>query len=409
MTNLRQARVLVGAMLLAAFSSAPFVALSIDVLNEPPEVSTWPFVYSYWLAALVGVALLGTSALIEFRENRLLKLASLPVAALAGWMLLSGLWSVAPSTTPVQALLVTGVLAAALGFGVVLDVREQIAAVVLVTQALILLSLLYVAFRPERGIGLGGWQGVFGSKSTLGPIAALAAISALAIGPMIRSAIWVRSVLALLIILDTVVLVGSRSATAVVALLAALTAVVARRITSTGSGKRNRFVILGMVGAPVAVALGVGTVMGKGWDFSSRTSVWSAVLRKVQERPLLGFGYRSLWDDKSFLDPIYIESGLVFDNAHNSVVEALLGMGYVGAVLVTAVICVPIWAVWTQADLRHLSNTDAYLIAVVVFCAVMNLMEAMIVYHSIFWVLLVSGGATRCASGQQHSQVAEDR
>jgi exopolysaccharide production protein ExoQ len=406
MTNLRQARVLVGAMLLVAFSSAPFVALSIDVLHEPPEASTWPFVYSYWLAVLVGVALLGTSAQDEFRENRLLKVQTIPVAALGCWVLLSGLWSVAPTTTPAQALLVTGVLAAALGFGVALSVREQIVAVFFVAQSLVLFSLLYVAFRPERGIGLGGWQGVFGSKSTLGPVAALAAISALAISPLLRSVKWVRPVLIVLIIMDTVVLVGSRSATAAVAGLAALAAVIARRITPTGSGHRSRFVRFGIVGVPIVAALGVAVAMGKGWDFSSRTSVWSAVFRRVQERPVLGFGYRSLWDDKSFLDPIYIETGLVFDNAHNSVVEALLGTGYVGAALVVAVICVPIWVVWAQADGRHLTAPDAYLIAVVVFCAAMNLMEAMIVYHSIFWVLLVAGGAARCAGGHQRSQVA---
>ena len=77
--------------------------------------------------------------------------------------------------------------------------------------------------------------------------------------------------------------------------------------------------------------------LGKDPTLSGRTIIWSAVLRSILKRPMLGWGYNAFW--QGFTG----ESGLVLlqvnfpiAQSQNGVLEVLLGLGGVGVALVLA-------------------------------------------------------------------------
>ena len=112
-------------------SSAPFVSLHRWVTDLPVSLDTWPYVYTFWLAALLGSGLFVLDVVAPMtaepiaRSEALLVAMAAPVA-LAVWALLSAFWSDSPARTPQQALLMTLVILTAMWFGYGLTFRQQV-------------------------------------------------------------------------------------------------------------------------------------------------------------------------------------------------------------------------------------------------------------------------------------------
>ena len=86
---------------------------------------------------------------------------------------------------------------------------------------------------------------------------------------------------------------------------------------------------------------------GKGRDMSGRTSLWAIALERFSERPWLGVGYQSFWTAEQFTTDVDWVHGFLEDSVnhfHNAWLEALVGLGIVGAIAMAvtpiALICV---------------------------------------------------------------------
>jgi O-antigen ligase len=74
--------------------------------------------------------------------------------------------------------------------------------------------------------------------------------------------------------------------------------------------------------------------LGKDATLTGRTDIWTAVLRQVAERPVLGHGFGAFWADKG--GPVgWVRSEVDWNapTAHNGWLEILLGLGWTGAIL----------------------------------------------------------------------------
>lgn len=92
-----------------------------------------------------------------------------------------------------------------------------------------------------------------------------------------------------------------------------------------------------LVGATVLVSLVVfapGLVLqalGRDPTLTGRTDIWESVLRRVAERPWLGYGYGAFWEDKQGpLQYVRHEVNWIVPTAHNGWLELLLSFGWTG-------------------------------------------------------------------------------
>lgn len=394
-------RLLGGVFTVIAFSSAPFVQFAQRVFHSGLASDTAAFSLGVTLPCVVVSVMFGAEVQRASLDRRnLVGIAA--CAALAALLLASTFWSGVAAASSEEAVLVVSVMAGGLWFGAALDRNEQLQSIVIGTQMLVLLSMVSVQTSPW-GKGVGGWVGVFASRNTLGGVAALAALAA---GTWIyanRPSPPLLVGVVMLLLLDVVVLAGSGSRTPVAAACVAIAVAVPIAIVSSRSPDARTVRRLStLVGYGVAVLLAVLPYALIQFDFSDRltsdrSAVWRGAFDEVSFDHPFGRGYRAIWTDGAFVVPVHAESGLVFDNAHNTMIEVLLGTGLVGALLVVLVMGLALTR-RIEAVLRGGARSALGGVVIVVFCMVENVTEAFIVYQSIFWMLLLAGLMERVTS-----------
>jgi O-antigen ligase len=311
------------------------------------------------------------------------------------WLLASSFWSAMPDTTVNETLLVVAVITGGLWFGYALGLVEQVRSMFAAFQLLTLVSLFWGAF-VDGGRGLGGWLGVFASRNTLTPVALFALLATLCwlyVERPRRSTTVAIAVTMVVVDLTVAVLAGAQTPF-VAAIAAAVMVAVALAIDRVVAGHRIRRIapyalaaaVLGLCGALV-----VGSSRSHAFDnlLSDRSVVWRHVIDASHDHWFEGFGYGAFWFDKSYLDPLYVETNLVFDNAHNSALEMLLSGGLVALSAILLVFLIAIarpFAVSLCEDRR----VGLVWLAVASFCVFGNMTEAFIVYQSPFWMLVVA-------------------
>lgn len=296
-----------------------------------------------------------------------------------GLLLLFGLWclmgaatSVTPAYTAAAALSFLGLWVAGTLCARALPLQQGLVAVAAALAVLAAASLLMGWLAPERA-----WfamdngrhlrlEGVFGSPNNLGRAAALLALVALLLAPQLRR----RRALVLLLLalpLAAACLVLSGSRTSVLALAAALgVALLGRRPgLALLLGALALAAGLAVAALPPLQAGLVGLLsrsgdLGELTSFTGRTDIWTAVLRLIDERPLLGHGFAS--SRQVIPAGFQAEFGWTTTSAHNLWLQAWLTTGAVGLAIVLAAQLA--WA--GQALARPLASRDALVAYVLV-------------------------------------------
>jgi O-antigen ligase len=311
---------------------------------------------------------------------------------------LSTLWSVAPDQTERR---IIAISFTTLG-GVVLGARYRWSemAEVLATAFSILavLSFLAGAFVPSIGrmsnLFPGAWRGLWEEKNALGgnmTIGFVVLASAAMLQPR-RRRLWgaMAFVAFMLVLLST-------SKTSLVSLMLGLSAIVfvglVRRgpivgVISSFGAVVVVFTVLCFVffAADVAFAF-----LGKDATLTGRTNIWQGVMYEIQQRPLLGYGYGAVWDDKSGWGPVYWITkiaGFRAAHAHNSWLEQWLGLGILG---LTA------WALYfgqtlIMAIVAVYRDKGAYLaLPFILVYGLVSLTESIaVIYNDFRWVMFVA-------------------
>ncbi len=318
----------------------------------------------------------------------------LTAIALMGWGALSIFWSSEPDLTMRRYIALLCICAAGVGLTRQLTPRELVHFVVGLTCLWIgvgLASELAVGkFRPwESGYRFSGLvhpntQGVYGALLLLG------ALAELSLTPRYRT-LWLT-----LAALAICVLIVSKSRTATVSLIAALS------VLCVLKPDRKRIMAAMAAGALFCAVLVVGQFASADSDelfeglasmgredasegLTGRVPLWNELTYFIGERPILGYGYGAFWN----VERTDFISGVLYwtvPSAHSAYFEAMLDLGLCGVLLLVLLL---LMVIGSAANLFRQIGTPAtgFLLALVVFLAIGSFTESELVQASVICLL----------------------
>jgi O-antigen ligase len=174
---------------------------------------------------------------------------------------------------------------------------------------------------------------------------------------------------------------------------------------STWTRRRRGLGILLVGATAIAGAAAVG-FSGRGpGTFSDRLPFWEATLAVAADRPVVGFGWGSVWSHPWLLAPpnavadrIYAATGLGLTHGHNSFVDLVVDLGAVGVLLILAIVASVVWTATrrsmttphtTRAALGDDLVRSRFVILCVVDLLVFGITEPMLVIPIGFWALVL--------------------
>ena len=266
---------------------------------------------------------------------------------------------------------------------------------------LIPLSILFIRFYPSlgRAYSRGGapeWTGVGTDKNALGMICMLFGVTLLWRGLTTYrnraaknrtrelAAIGVTFVM----ILYLVLVVNSQTA-----LACFLMADVLIIVTALGPAFRKPALVTFLVGAMLTVSfcvlfLGIGgsalTALGRDSSLTGRTAVWQTVLPYAKSA-WFGAGYENFWIGERMRLFYRLLGGL--NQAHNGYIEIYLNLGWVGLILLGAIIVAGYRNI--MKGLRSSPEISRLKLAFFFICLVYNFTEASFKMQSPVWILFL--------------------
>lgn len=397
----RLAETFIAALGMAILTNGPSIAIS-HLYNIPLGWDRWPYLIPMGSVALVGVFLCGRDLKLDHLRRYRWPIGLL--AAYVVWSIASVTWSVAPDVTAVRSLVTGGVSAFGLWYGLSLRFKEQVLGVFFGTATLSIWSLGLIVLQPKTHQiypppSHPNWHtevfGVFGNPNSLGPVAALSVLSAIAVWILFPSFV-ARSLTASVAAVGIILTLWSQCMTAVGGLLLALLAIgctVALPFLRRTSG----WAVGGSLVVGVVILwklffdhLGrIAPIIGADSMLSSRRLIWIDVRRAISLRPWRGYGFFAFWDNETFTAATYHNIGSAYGSAHNSVLEVALGLGRIGLAMYLAMGVVMVVgiarSIWVRTDIVTLAW-----LAMIAFLIAQNSMESFVLWHSYLWAVFVS-------------------
>ena len=262
--------------------------------------------------------------------------AGWPLLAFTGLAILSTAWSIIPQATIISSLALTLFTFGALATCALCNWTQLLKGIALACLALGILSLLLVPFGGLMvELHEGALRGPFGEKNRAGMIYAIGAIASGGVAFTSRRIRWLLPIPFFVILLFL-----SQSGTSTIACLIGLGALAygeilrgnpARLVLGTWFGAIGAIAIFSLV---VLNAEAILDLVGEDATFTGRDRIWPAVWWRVQENPMLGYGYDTFWRSRNpSLEWLRYEVGFVVYNAHNGWLETMLAVGIPGVVL----------------------------------------------------------------------------
>lgn len=311
------------------------LVLSFDAIRMKPR--------GHYLVVLFGFGAL----LLAFRQLLAYGRIVLPMLLYIVFAIASLAWSVQPSFTMrdlrvTEAMVLSIMLVASL-----LPVETLTRTVVIGIEVVCLATVYYLMMRPttrwldptNAGAGV-AWRGGFDHKNNLAMFGAFFIPWLLAFELRRRRRI-------LFVMLLFAFVLGSRSATGLIGLVVALftwswVGLMQRR------APRSRAVAFAVT-VPLAIVACIGawlslssiaSALGKDLTLTGRTRIWSALLPKIGEKPLAGWGPSALYGGgvNPWNRDVILKAGFFHPHSHNALFEIVLALGIVGVVLVGALL-----------------------------------------------------------------------
>lgn len=348
-----------------------------------------------WLP-VYGVAV--AVSLLNLQRMRSVWPAAIAFALLLAWPVASQVWSLDAAITQRRCI--------ALGFttlfGLMLAARyswrQLVALLAAVLGLLAAMSLFAGVVFPTWAINHttnpNDWKGLWYEKNALGQnmaLGGLAALCAAVLEPK-RLRLWLLS-----LALCFAMLLLSRSKTSLLVFIAGAVIVAGLALVRRGPVWAVIAAWIGVQGAGLVAAVAwlapetLLRALGKDPTLTGRTDIWAALLRRVEEHPLLGYGYQAFWSPDRHGPAAIIrkETHWTVPSAHNGWLDLLIQLGWIGVALFGLVYLLSLGTAGLGA--RGRKDGGFALVYVVAVFGVFSLSESYILQHnSISWVLYVA-------------------
>ena len=297
--------------------------------------------YAVWLPLI----------LVDYRRFlRHLSDAWLPLT-FAAYICFSVFWSHAPSITARAAIQYFSHILCAYVAARTVSVRTLVVGSLIGIFVVLLYSLRVGNYALDTIDGTTNFVGAFGSKNQVGFFASLGIYLCFVFVVFYRrgwpSLVWTAPIG----LLSVYMLAIAHSATSVASLPAALGVVILLAMSKVLSRRYRR--VLFVVGActlvgAITAALNLGLldfvlgIFGKDSTLTGRTYLWEQGWEAAQQFPILGYGYAAYWvqgfaEAERLWAEFYITTRTGF-HFHNTYIETLVELGFVGVTLIAMVI-----------------------------------------------------------------------
>jgi exopolysaccharide production protein ExoQ len=315
--------------------------------------------------------------------------------------LFSFTWSEFPDFTLRRSISLLETTSFGIYFGSRFNVRDQLRLLSFAFLFLIALNILFVLAFPHSGIELGkhagAWRGTLEHKNYLSRLMVLGLLVFKCFSPESKKESRLK-------------LVGITLSFALVALSTSKTGLLTSMILvilmmpaysslrwkfKTATAFQSSLVLTLSLFTTIVIGnlTTLETVLGRDLTLTGRTEIWQATLRKLYEKPWLGFGYQGFWhgDNGPFKDVLrFIGPGAYASHSHNGFLELATAVGIIGL----ATFALGFLLTFSRA-LRYVTTDSSsfvlWPIMYLSFLLISNQTELTLVDHnSIFWVLCVA-------------------
>lgn len=257
------------------------------------------------------------------------------------WCGISMVWSIDPGLTTRRSIALLMTTLAGLAIAARYDWDGFIQRLAFAFFLMALVSIFIVILKPSQGIMsevyVGAWKGPFPEKNYLGGLMTkglIASMCAFAMRPS-RGWLWVPAGL-----LCFFLVIMSTSKTALLISLFGIVTFITIRMFRRFPILRFliAYLIIAMIALFVTLFMTIPDelfgVIGKDATFTGRTDIWEQLIIAIKQKPLLGYGYGTFWQDP--LGPSYnlrliLQWGV--PTAHNGWFETMLSTGMIGIAL----------------------------------------------------------------------------
>jgi exopolysaccharide production protein ExoQ len=281
------------------------------------------------------------------------------------------------------------------------DTRELLRLLGIALGLLALMSIASVLLTPdyglEAGFERGAWRGVFTTKNTLGEMMLLGTV-VFGLFAVRKGPARVPAMLGVLLAVTLIFFARAKAALLIVGVLGITIPVVLTFRKNNAAAALVLCMLLAVsAGASVIVTNrdAVLSVLGKDATLTGRTVLWSTVVERIEERPVLGYGYGAFWDTKGVLrEQVRTVVGWDTPHSHNGLLDEWLDMGLVGVLLVLGVYVLAIKRAWVE--LRAEGGIDGlWAMTFLVMLFLGNTTESSISQSLLIWTLFVAVACMR--------------
>lgn len=284
--------------------------------------------------------------LLILRWKKVLPLAvkGWPILLFTGLIVFSNIWSHTPSATLNHTLLFTGTTFFSLYLASRYSIKEQLQLLGWVFVVIIVMSILFIIALPKYGImagvHTGAWRGIYMHKNGFGPFMSIATIVFFLLAQSCRKNLEKPGIFWLFCGLSGLMMIFSRSSSAIINIMILGTALVSLPIL-----RLNYELMIPVLAGIASVSIVLYTLassnsgiifdlLGKDSTLTGRTELWAPVIDKIQENPLLGYGYGAFW--QGYDGPsnyVWLAQPFKAMHPHSGYLELLIDVGLVGFLL----------------------------------------------------------------------------
>jgi exopolysaccharide production protein ExoQ len=354
-------------------------------------VSIWAFSYSVIFGQVLILAYYAVwlpLILVDYRRFlRRLSSAWLPLL-FAAYVCFSVFWSQAPGVTARTSIQYFSHIACAYVAARTVSVRTLTIGALVGIFVVLIYSLKVGNYSEDVLDGTVNFVGAFASKNQIGFVGSLGIYFCFVFFAFYRRGRLSLILAVPVVLLSAYVLVVSHSATSMASIPAVLALVALLAMSKLLSRRYRRVIFLigaGLLVVTAFVALNLGlmdfvlALFGKDSTLTGRTYLWAQGWNAVQKSPILGVGYAAYWvqgfaEAERLWNEFYITNRTGF-HFHNTYIEALVELGFVGATLVSLIMLRTLYGHVSAVIFRTWQADSVILVGVMVLLLIRSFVE----------------------------------